>query len=97
MVRFYNGRIGQTEYKVRGIASISATSTVITPIAPARPKATAPVAASQFVKAKSNVGVSSNVYDVVFATDLPDPDIDLGVLYSNGTRSGYDISRYRTD
>jgi len=64
---------------------------VVIPIPPARPRTTRTLTSSEFTARIRNVGVSSNAYDITTGTTigLPDPNVELGVLYSNGYRYQY--------
>jgi len=64
---------------------------VVIPIPPSRPRTTRTVTASEFTSRIRNVGVSSNGFDITtgIAIGLPDPDVELGILYSNGYRYQY--------
>ena len=88
MSSFYNrSNRNRNEYLVRGIKPVTLAGTTVTPISASRPASLRPVAASEFIRQKTAVGISSNVYDVM--VEEQDPNIDLGVLYSNGTRLQY--------
>ena len=82
MSSFYNrSNRNRNEYLVRGIKPVTLAGTTVTPISASRPASLRPVAASEFIRQKTAVGISSNVYDVM--VEEQDPNIDLGVLYSN--------------
>ena len=88
MSSFYNrSNRNRTEYLVRGIKPITLAGSTVQPISASRPASLRPVAASEFIRQKTVVGISNNVYDVNIGET--DPNIDLGVLYSNGARLLY--------
>jgi len=87
MVRFSKSSLSKTQYIVTGITPIPGSTTSVVPTIPAAstiPHEVPPV--SQFVAGITAVGVSSTAYD---ATVIPDSNIDLGFLYSNGIRYQY--------
>jgi hypothetical protein len=51
-----------------------------------RPKV---LSASEYTASKTAVGVTSNAYDVALSPGMPDSNVDLGLLYSNGYRYQY--------
>jgi hypothetical protein len=64
--------------------------TLILPVAPSRPRPSPNVSASQRTAQIRNVGVSSTAFDIKGVSDgFPDPNVDLGVMYSNGYRYQY--------
>jgi hypothetical protein len=67
------------------------TGTVVIPIPPSRPRLGPVVTASEFTARIRNVGISSNAYDITtgIAIGEPDPNVNLGILYSNGYRYQY--------
>jgi len=67
------------------------TGTLVPPIPPARPRPAPVLSSSDYTARIRNVGVSSNAYDVVVgnAGGLPDPNVNLGILYSNQYRYDY--------
>lgn len=84
MVRFSNSKLSSTRHIVRGI-----TGGAVTPIpASATPRRTVS-SASDYTAAKSAIGVSSTAYDVALDPGMPDSNVDLGLLYSNGYRYKY--------
>ncbi len=64
---------------------------IVPPIPPARPRPGPVVSSSDYTARIRNVGVSSNAFDVIAGNSggLPDPDVQLGILYSNGYRYDY--------
>jgi hypothetical protein len=92
MVKFSTTNIPRTRYVVKGIQRvIGSTNAVIPVIAPAHAPAHTNVNASEVTANKTNIGVSSTIYDVAVATQegQPDPDADLALVYSNGYRYQY--------
>lgn len=89
MVKFSVAKLQTTQYSFTPQATN--TGTLVPPIAPSRPRAGPVVSASDFTASIRNVGVSSNAYDVSIGNSgsLPDPNVQLGVLYSNGYRYDY--------
>jgi hypothetical protein len=87
MSSFYKRSLIREQYYVESIKPVLLSGTTVTPISPSRPKLTQPVAASEFIRQKTVVGISNNVFDANLQDQ--DPNIDLGVLYSNGTRLQY--------
>jgi hypothetical protein len=87
MASFYKRSLIREQYYVQSIKPVTLAGSVVSPISPSRPKLTQPVAASQFIRQRSSVGISNNVFDANLQDQ--DPNIDLGVLYSNGTRLQY--------
>jgi hypothetical protein len=47
------------------------------------------LSASEYIARKTAVGVTSNAYDVALSPGMPDSNVDLGLLYSNGYRYQY--------
>jgi len=74
-------------YLVRNIKPISASSAPIQPISARSPPPAQSVDASKYTSYLSSVGVSSIAYDVINGPD--EPNVDLGLLYSNGYRYKY--------
>lgn len=87
MASFYKRSLIQDQYYVQSISPVTLSGTTVTPISPSRPKLTRPVAASEIIRQRAVCGVSNNIIDI--NGDGGDPNIDLGVLYSNGTRLQY--------
>ena len=90
MVRFSNASLRKTQYVVQGITPVigSKTST-IPPISSILPPPGEVPPVSEFVAAKTAVGVSSTAFDVALSPEMPEPNVDLGVIYSNGYRYKY--------
>lgn len=90
MVRFSNSKLSSTQYIVRGITPIQASSTaVIPPISSAFTVQHEVPPVSEFVAQKTAVGISSTAFDVALSPGMPDSNVDLGLLYSNGYRYQY--------
>jgi hypothetical protein len=87
MVRFSNSKLKNTQYIITGITG--STGTIIIPISSAYSGQRKVMFASDYIAAKTAVGVSSTAYDVALASGMPDPNVDLGLLYSNGYRYQY--------
>jgi hypothetical protein len=89
MVRFSNASLSTTQYIVTGITPIAGSTTAIVPqIPPSFTTAREVPPVSSFVSGKTVCGVSSTVSDLT-APGEPDPNVDLGLLYSNGYRYQY--------
>jgi hypothetical protein len=78
---FSPARLSSKQYSVNVVASAAPT-----PISPAFPRKTAQVPASENTRMRTNIGISSNVFDSRLGTQA---DIDLGLMYSNGVRYQY--------
>jgi len=87
MVRFSNSKLNQTQYIINNIVPILGSSTsVITPISVAAPRATSNVDVSRITRTKTNCGVMSTIDSLV---SYPDTSVELGIIYSNGFRYQY--------
>lgn len=87
MVRFSNSKLNQTQYIINNIVPILGSSTsVITPISVAAPRATSNVDVSRITRTKTNCGVTSTIDSLV---SYPDTSVELGIIYSNGFRYQY--------
>jgi hypothetical protein len=90
MVRFSNSKLSSTQYIVRGITPVQASSTaVIPPISSAFTVQREVPPVSEFVAEKTAVGISSTAFDVALSPGMPDSNVNLGLLYSNGYRYQY--------
>ena len=90
MVRFSNSSLRRTQYIVQGIRPVTGSQTsIIPPISPAQAPADEVPPVSEFVAAKTAVGISSTAFDVALSPDMPQSKVDLGLLYSNGYRYKY--------
>lgn len=86
---FSQASLSRTQY-IPAVKPTSYQDPIPTPISPSLPPANNTAAASEVIARKTRVGISSNVYDLV---NSPDSDIDLGIMYSNGTRYAYNDIR----
>jgi hypothetical protein len=86
MSYFNKNLISQKRYIVSDITP-SVSSQPIIPISPSRPRVTPTIPASQVTRLQTTFGINNNALDAT--ADLADPNIDLGVLYSNGARLLY--------
>jgi len=91
MVKFSRANISRSKYVVRGIQRIVGSENAVLPVISAAQVAAKPnVDASEITSFKTNVGVSCNVYDVQETKQGQlDPEVDLGIIYSNGFRYQY--------
>jgi hypothetical protein len=90
MVRFSNSKLSTTQYIVTGISPVAGSATaIITPIPAAYTAPQLVPPASKVIANKRVVGVSSTAYDVAISPEIPDPNVELGLLYSNGYRYQY--------
>jgi hypothetical protein len=98
MVRFSNSKLSSSQYIVRGITPIvgSATS-VITPISTKYTVAHPIPPASRLTSTKVGCGINLTASDLLTSPGIPDPDVDTGLLYSNGYRYQYINFRADTD
>jgi hypothetical protein len=89
MGKFSIASLTKTQYSVTPQATT--VGNLVPPIAPSRPRLGPVVTASDYTARIRNVGVSSNAFDVIVGNSggLPDPKVQLGVLYSNGYRYDY--------
>jgi hypothetical protein len=87
MGRFSTADLNKKRYLVRNIQPIIASSAPIKPIAASSPPPVKNVDASKYTSYLSSIGVSSIAYDVINGPD--EPNVDLGLLYSNGYRYKY--------
>jgi hypothetical protein len=95
MVRFSNSKLSSTQYIVTGITSIpGSTGTFIPQISTAYTVAHPVPPASRITSTKVGCGLDSTARDVVV---IPDPEVDLALLYSNGYRYQYEDFRATTD
>lgn len=87
MLRFSNSKLKQTQYVVKGISPIfGSTGSIVTPISASSTPAHNNVDSSRVTRLKTVCGVSRTLQDTVGAYD---PDVDLGLMYSNGNRYQY--------
>jgi len=87
MVRFSNSKLSKTQYISRGIKPIiGSTTSIIVPISASSAPARKNVDASRVTSIKTNCGLNSTLQDTV---DEFDPSVDLGLMYSNGSRYRY--------
>lgn len=87
MGRFSTADLNKKRYLVRNIKPIIASAVPIAPISATLPAISQTVDSSKYTSYLSSIGVSSIVYDVIKGPD--EPNIDLGLLYSNGYRYKY--------
>jgi len=85
MSRFSITDLNRKRYIKSGVTAVPGGGK-ITPIPSASPSPKPNVDYSRFVGDKSNVGVSSNVYDIINGDFA---EVDLGIVYSNGYRYRY--------
>jgi hypothetical protein len=90
MVRFSNSSLTKTQYLVRGITPVEASTTsIVLPIYTAYTVAHIVPPVSDAVSKKTACGVTSTGYSVARSAGFPQPNVDLGLLYSNGYRYQY--------
>jgi hypothetical protein len=86
MSRFSIPKLSNKQY-VQSVEMIQgSTGQIITPVSPAYTRPHQTPFMSDHVRAKTNVGVSSTVFDI---SNGLDPNVNLGVIYSNGYRYQY--------
>jgi hypothetical protein len=86
MSRFNKNSLPRKQYIATNITSIVGTDAIV-PISPSRPKTARIAPASELTRLRGTCGINNNVLDI--NANLADPNIDLGVIYSNGVRLLY--------